>query len=163
MRPFALLLTLSSLAFAAPPDWSGHWEGQLFNYPERPNFPKVEVSMDIGKHPAADNTCSTFRTTYKQDGEVKQVKDYQLCRGTGPEDLFIDEGNGVKLAARWLGDALVSPFRFDSTMLISTMRLIGDVLEHEILSFPDTPSSKGVQSLIAKNRQRLEFRRTNSK
>jgi len=81
--------------------------------------------------PQADHTCATWRTTYRQGGEVKGVKDYQLCRGDGADDFFVDEG-GVKLAARWIGDALVSPFKAGSLLLVSTVRLRGDVPEERL-------------------------------
>jgi hypothetical protein len=91
--------------------------------------------------------------------ENKQVKDYKLCRGTGAADLYIDENNGIKLPARLLGDALISPFKYDNVLLISTMRLRGEVLEEEILTVDDKPAVTGVQPMNAKGIQRLEFRR----
>ncbi len=139
--------------------WEGKWTGKLTNIPAKPDAPQVEVTREIGPFPAGDNTCSTWKTTYSEGGAVKQVKDYKLCRGTGPADLYIDEGNGIKLPARVLGDSLVSPFKYDNVLLISTMRLRGEVLEEEILTVDDKPATTGVQPMQAKGIQRLEFRR----
>lgn len=140
-------------------NWEGKWKGKLTNLPTKPDAPQIEVMMEIGEFPTSDNTCSTLRKTYSEGGVVKQVKDYKLCRGTGADDLFIDEGNGVKLTARWIGDALITPFKYGTTLLISTMRLRGEVLEEEILTIDDKPATSGVQPLTPKGIQRLELRR----
>ncbi len=139
--------------------WEGKWSGKLTNLPARPDAPAVEVTREIGAFPSADNTCSMWKTTYSEAGVVKQVKDYKLCRGTGAADLFVDEGNGIKLPARVLGDSLVSPFKYDNTLLISTVRLRGEVLEEEIITADDKPATSGVQPMQAKGIQRLELRR----
>jgi hypothetical protein len=85
--------------------------------------------MEIGSFPLTDNTCGTWKSTFSEGGTVKQVKDYKLCRGTGADNLYIDEGAGVKLTVRIIGDALVAPFKNDSMLFVSTMRLRGEVLE----------------------------------
>ncbi|MEQ1605228.1 MAG: prolyl oligopeptidase family serine peptidase [Pyrinomonadaceae bacterium] len=139
--------------------WEGKWTGKLTNLPAKPDAAAVEVTREIGAFPAADNTCTMWKTTYSEAGVVKQVKDYKLCRGMGAADLYIDEGNGVKLPAKLLGDALVSPFKFDNTLLISTVRLRGEVLEEEIVTVDDKPATTGVQPMLAKGIQRLELRR----
>ena len=86
------------------------------------------------------------------------VKDYKLCRGTGASDLYIDEG-GVRLAVRIIGDALVCFFKADDVLLVSTMRLRGEVLEEEILTVDDKPAIKGVQPMVPKGIQRIELKR----
>ena len=139
--------------------WEGKWTGKLTNVPAKPDAPQVEVTREIGAFPIAENTCATWKTTYSEAGAVKQVKDYKLCRGTGSADLYIDEGNGVKLPARLLGDALVTPFKYDNVLLVSTIRLRGEVLEEEILTVDDKPAITGVQPMQAKNLQRIELRR----
>ena len=144
---------------APPISWAGKWRGPLTNVPARAGAAPVEVTMEIGVFPAADNTCATWRSTYAESGVVKQVKDYRFCRGVGADDLFIDEGDGTKLTARWIGDVLVSPFKYDDILLVSSMRLSGDVLEHEILSVDDKPAIKGVQPLRPRSIQRIELKR----
>lgn len=152
-----------STSFAQATDsmahWAGEWRGTLTNFPARANAPRVEVLMEIGGVPMADNTCAAWRTTYSEGSTVKGVKDYKLCRGTGADDLFIDEGNGIKLTARWLGDVLVTPFKYDNLLLITTNRLRRDVLEQEIITIDDQPAVKGVQPLRARSIQRIELRR----
>ncbi len=109
LRPLALLLSAAATLFAQTlPDWSGTWQGTLVNLPARAGANPVDVALEIGAFPAKDGACSAWRTTYKENGAVRQVKDYRLCRGAGAEDLYVDEG-GLKLTARLLGEVLVSP------------------------------------------------------
>lgn len=156
-----VVLWLSALLAGAAthPDWAGRWEGRLENLPPgRPTSP-VSVTMEIGPWPTADHSCSTWRTTYRQDDAVRQVKDYRLCRGVGPDDLFVDEGDGIRLTARYIGDALYSPFKVDSLILVSVVRVRGNRLQHEILTFNDSDRSEGVIPLVPRNVQRLELER----
>lgn len=169
MKSIRLLLFLVVLGFGATiqaqektsglPNWAGKWRGTLTNFPVRPDAKPIEVTVELGAFPTANNVCTTWRTTYAEGGVVRQVKDYRLCRGTGPEDLFIDEGNGVKLTARLIGEVLVSPFKYDNLLLISSLRLRGEVLEEEILTVDDKPATKGIQLLSPRGIQRLELRR----
>ena len=140
--------------------WQGKWTGKLTNFPAKPDAPAVDVTLEIGAFPALDNTCTMWKTTYSEAGTVKQVKDYKLCRGTGAADLYVDEGNGIKLSAKLLGDALISPFKYDNLLLVSTIRLRGEVLEEEILTADDKPTVTGVQPMQAKGIQRIELRRS---
>jgi len=139
--------------------FEGKWKGTLRNIPAKPDTQTVEVEMEIGAIPTRDNSCGTWKTTYLELGIVKQTKDYKLCRGTGADDLFVDEGNGVKLSAKIIGDSLVIPFKYDETLLISTVRLRGETLEEEILTVDDKPAVKGVQPMKAKSIQKLELKR----
>lgn len=165
MIPLRILFFIFGLStgFAQATDslahWAGKWRGTLVNFPARANAPRVDVLMEIGGVPMVDNTCTAWRTTYSEGGAVKAVKAYKLCRGTGAEDLFIDEGNGIKLTARWLGDVLVTPFKVDNFLLITTNRLRRDVLEQEIITIDDQPPVKGVQPLRARSIQRLNLQR----
>ncbi len=142
--------------------WEGKWIGKLVNLPSKPSSPPVEVTMEIGAFPIADGACSMWKTTYSEAGSVKSVKDYKLCRGTGPDDLYIDEG-GTRLAAKIIGDALVSPFKVDNNLLISTTRLRGETLEQEILTVDDKPATTGILSMTPKGIQRIELKRVAEK
>ncbi|CAF3021304.1 unnamed protein product, partial [Rotaria sp. Silwood2] len=144
------------------PKWNGTWYGSLTNYPTRPESSPMDVLMEIGPHPTSDNTCGMWRNTYTQNGQVQQVKDYRLCRGQGADDLFFDEGNGITLDARWIGDVLVTPFKYDNTLLVSCTRLIGDILQEEILIIDDKPAIKGPLSMRARSIQRLDVKRVKS-
>jgi hypothetical protein len=146
-------------AQAAGPDWAGTWRGPLVNLPVKPGAAAIEVTVEIGKLPESAGDCATWRSTYRESGEVKGVKDYKLCRGPAPEEWYMDEGGGLKLSARWIGDVLVSPFKYGNTLLVSSVRLRGDVLEEEILTVDDQPAEKGVVSLRAKGIQRIDLRR----
>ncbi len=154
-----LLLLPAPLAAQAPPDWAGTWRGTLQNLPARPDAPRVDVEMELGAFPVADSACAPWRTTYREGGTVRQVKDYRLCRGRGPEDLVVDEGDGVRLPARWLGDVLVSPFKYGSTLLVVTTRVRGDELVEEIVTAADRPATDAIVGLEARGVQRLVLRR----
>jgi len=154
-----LWMACAAAACAQTPDWEGVWKGSLTNFPVREGAKPVEVTTELGKFPDADGVCSRWRNTYKQEGREPMTKDYKLCRGKGPDDLYVDEGDGVKLTARWIGDVLVSPFRVDNLLLISSLRLHGDTLEEEILTVDDQPQAKGVTALKPKGIQRLNLKR----
>jgi hypothetical protein len=158
-----LVCTLDAVAGQAPhtrvPDWEGTWEGTLVNLPEAPGFRPVQVTMEVGRFPSADGVCATLRSTYREDGQVKAVKDYRLCRGTGPDDLFVDEGDGLKLTSRVIDGALITPFKYDSTLLISTMAIRGETLVEEILTIADKPAVQGPLALKPLAIQRVTLRR----
>jgi hypothetical protein len=161
---FAILVVAGNASLSAgTPDFSGSWFGELKNYPPRPGAPAVNVKREIGQIPERDNSCAAFKTTYIENGVERAVKDYKFCRGKGANDLYFDEGGGVHLAAQWLGDVLVTPFKYDNVLLVSVLRLRGDVLEEEIYTIPDSDAQKGVAPLAAKSLQRLELRRRTAK
>jgi hypothetical protein len=139
--------------------WEGKWAGKLTNVPATPGSAPVDVTMEIGSFPTADNSCGMWKTTYTESGTVKSVKDYKICRGTGAEDLYIDEG-GIRLTARAIGDSLIVPFKSGNVLLVCTTRSRGETLEQEILTVDDKPATSGVQSMLAKGVQKLELRRS---
>jgi hypothetical protein len=140
--------------------WSGRWLGSLTNHPARAGAPAVDVEREVGPLPTTDSACTTFRTTYREQGTVRGVKDFRLCRGTGASDWYVDEGGGTRLPARWLDGALIAPFKYDTLLLIATTRVTGDVMTEEIVTIDDRPAISGVQPLRPRSVQRLEFRRS---
>lgn len=138
--------------------WEGKWTGKLTNIPAVSGAAPVDVTMEIGSFPTADNTCGQWKTTYSESGAVKSVKDYKICRGIGNDDLYIDEG-GVRLTARVIGDSLIVPFKSGNVLLVSTTRSRGETLEQEILTVDDKPATSGVQPMQAKGVQKIELRR----
>ena len=131
----------------------------MVNFPLKPDAVEVKVRMDIGPFPLEDQTCSTWRTTYFPVGQNESVKDYRLCRGTGENDLFIDEGNNVTLACQWLANILISPFKFGDLLLVSLTRQEGDTLQDEIYTISNPASTQRVQSMKTRGIQRLSFKR----
>lgn len=115
--------------------------------------------MEIGPFPTEDRTCTKWKNTYSENGTVVNIKDYQLCRGNNASDLYIDEGADVKLASQYIGDVLVTPFRYDRLLLITQTRLLGDTLQEEILTINDVFSTQGIQSLTARLIQRITMKR----
>jgi hypothetical protein len=160
----SLALMTAGLLIAAPaaaegiPGWEGKWEGRLVNLPGKPGQPDVRIERETGPWPAA-GSCTPLVTRYIVEGQKPMVKDYRLCRGAGPTDLYVDEGGGVTLSAHLLGDVLVSPFKYDDFLLVASTRVDGDRMVEEILSARDQPAIKGIVKLQATSLQRLTFQR----
>jgi hypothetical protein len=66
--------------------------------------------------------CRTWRTRHYETGVAKGLKDYRLCP-TDSDRLFVDEGDGVTVDGKLLGDVLVSPFEYERTLLFTQNRV----------------------------------------
>jgi hypothetical protein len=159
------LLAATPAAGAAAPDWSGTWQGTLVNYPGRAGAPakSVTVIREIGPTPTRSGECTTFRTTYSEEGKIAGVKDYRLCRGAADDEYVIDEGTvpegrDVRLTSRLLGDVLVSAFKVRGTTLFTAMRRDGDELVDDIYVLEERAGDDGVVSLPVRSLQRLRLR-----
>lgn len=139
--------------------WAGKWKGKLVDLPAKPGAVPVEVTMELGEFPTTDNACAVYKTTFSQSGTPDIVKDYKFCRGSGRDDLYVDEGGGVKLSSRVIGDSVVTPFKNGNNLRIATMRLRGETLEQEVLTVSDKPASAGVVPMLAQSVQRIELKR----
>ncbi|WP_396202688.1 hypothetical protein [Gemmatimonas sp.] len=156
----ALLLTWGPVARAqAAPDIAGVWKGTLVNLPLRPNATPVQVTMELGAVPTADGQCVPWKTTYSERDTVRATKNYRLCRGTGAQSLYVDEGDGVTLQTSLLGDVLVSSFKAGRVLLVTHLRVRGDTLEEEIITAEDLPATEGVVTMRSRSIQRLQLTR----
>ena len=155
LRLGVLLMAPWPLAAQAVPDLAGTWEGTLVNLPRRDGAPAVAVTIELGAIPTADGQCAPWKTTYREAGVVRGVKDYRICRGAGATDLFVDEGNNVRLRANLLGDVLVSAFKAGTILLVTNLRVRGDTLEEEIVTVTDAPATDSLVSLSARSVQRI--------
>jgi hypothetical protein len=97
--------------------------------------------MELGALPTADGQCVPWKTTYSERDTVRATKDYRLCRGVGPQSLYVDEGGGVTLQTSLLGDVLVSSFKAGRVLLVTHLRVRGDTLEEEIITADDLPAT----------------------
>lgn len=156
---FAVIVPLQSVHGQARPDLAGTWHGTLINLPVRAGAPVVEVTVELGALPAADSSCVPWKTTYREQGVVRGVKDYRLCRGAGADDLSVDEGGGVVLPARLLGDVLVSAFKTGSLLLVTHLRVQGDTLTEEIMTIDDRPATDALVTMRPRSIQRLVLTR----
>lgn len=153
----AALAALPASAGALDPSWTGTWRGTLENYPGRPGAEKVDVEFEAGPLPEKEGDCATWRTRYSSGGVVRHLKDYRLCRLAGEGEYVVDEGDGIKLPTRLLGDTLYSIFKFDNHLLTVITRKRGDALEQEIVSADDQPAAKGVVTLHPRSVQRVRL------
>ncbi|CAF1286395.1 unnamed protein product [Didymodactylos carnosus] len=130
--------------------WTGNWSGSLKTYPLNVTGSGWNVAMEIGPYPTTDGECTIWRTTYSENGTLQALKAYRLCRGRGADDLYIDEDNDVKIKAQWINNALVSAFKYKGVILFTNMRMLGDILEEEMLTVDDKPAIEdAVQSMPA--------------
>jgi hypothetical protein len=67
----------------------------------------------------------------------------------------VDEGGGVVLPARLLGDVLVSAFKTGSLLLVTHLRVSGDTLTEEIMTIDDRPAADGLVMMRPRAIQRL--------
>lgn len=141
--------------------WTGAWEGELQNFPNRPGAPAVKIRREIGGWPEREGECADFRTIYSEAGVEKGRKDYKLCRRADPDQYIVDEGGGVELKARMLNDNLVSTFKYGSTLLIAITQVRGKEMTEEIFTAVDQPAGEAVVTLQTRSLQRLIFRRVN--
>lgn len=155
----AVIIPLRTSAAQSRLDLAGTWRGTLVNYPTRAGASAVDVTIELGALPAADSSCVPWKTTYREQGLVRGVKDYRLCRGTGPDDYAVDEGGGVVLPARLLGDVLVSAFKTGSLLLVTHLRVQGDTLTEEIMTIDDRPAGDGLVTMRPRGIQRLVLTR----
>jgi hypothetical protein len=124
--------------------WTGTWHGILEAYPEGEAGAGWNVTLEIGIYPVVNDSCTIWRSIFTDNGTLQATKDYRFCRGRIDDDLFIDEGGGVKIAAQWINDVLVSPFKYKGVFAVSSMRMRGEILEEEILITDDNSSIEGV-------------------
>ncbi|CAF4598425.1 unnamed protein product [Rotaria sp. Silwood2] len=126
-------------------NWTGTWYGETEAYPEGAVGACWNVTFEIGPYQMVDNSCATWRSVFKQNGTIKLTKDNRFCRGRGPDDLYIYEGNGSeKVAVQWIHNVLVSSFKYKGVFAVASMRMRGDILQEEILITDDKPAIKNV-------------------
>ncbi len=159
LAALVVLTPLRTTGAQSRPDIAGTWRGTLVNFPTRAGAAPVDVTIELGALPQTDSTCVPWKTTYREQGEVRGVKDYRLCRGTGPDDYSVDEGGGVVLPARWLGEVLVSAFKTGSLLLVTHLRVQGDTLTEEIMTIDDRPAANGLVTMRPRGIQRLVLTR----
>ncbi|UJR18286.1 hypothetical protein I4U23_005189 [Adineta vaga] len=122
-------------------NWTGTWHGVIQTYPSNEIGSGWNKTLEIGSYPMTDHSCTTLRGTMTENGIVQIKKDYRLCRGYGPDDLYIDEGTS-RLGVQWINDELVSPFKAHGVFVISRLRMRGNILEEKLITTDDTPAIK---------------------
>lgn len=118
-------------------DWSGTWHGVAKTFPDGQYGDGWHKTIRIGPYPVADGTCTIWNSTFTENGIVQLTKDYRFCRGNGSADLYVDAGVSGKLAVQWINDMLISPFKFNEFITISSLRMHGMSLHEEIVMIND--------------------------
>jgi len=142
-------------------NWTGAWEGELQNFPNRPGAPAVKIRREVGTWPKREGECAAFRTIYSEGSVEKGRKDYKLCRSAAPDQYVVDEGGGVELKARMFDSKLVSVFKYGPTLLIAVTQVRGKEMTEEIFTAADQPAGEAVVTLETRSLQRLKFRKVN--
>ncbi|CAF3977573.1 unnamed protein product [Rotaria magnacalcarata] len=91
-----------------------------------------------------DDSCTMWRSIFKENSSIKLTKDNRFCRGHGPDDLYIHDGGGGKIAVQWIHNVLVSPFKYNGVFVIASIRMREDILVEEILIIGDNPAVQNV-------------------
>ena len=144
-------------------NWTGKWHGSIEAYPEGEAGHGWNVTLEIGEYPTIADMCTVWRSVFTENGTIRAVKDYRFCRGCGIDDLYIDEGANVTIAAQWIKDVLVSPFKYKGVFALSSMRIRGDILEEEIYITEDNPAVDNVVvSVKAQSIHLMRMKRMNT-
>ena len=125
-------------------NWTGIWHGVMEAYPVGQLGAGWNAMWEIGNYPMVDNSCTKWHIVYTENGVVKQDKDNRFCRGDGPDDLFIRDRSGGKIAVQWINDVAVSPMKSDGVFAVVTLRMRGDTLEEQVLVTDDNPAVPNV-------------------
>lgn len=136
----------------------------MINYPNAPDF-AFDVLSEFGPYPINTNSCTVWRNTYLKNEITQAVKDYRLCRVDKDDDVnfYVDEGNGVQLSAQWIGNLLITPFKYDDLILISITKLDNNIFQEDIIIIDDeSQKAKGVRSLKTRSIQRIQMKRINN-
>ncbi|CAF1617767.1 unnamed protein product, partial [Rotaria sp. Silwood1] len=130
-------------------NWTGTWYGMTKAYPEGTLGTGWNVTFDVGPYPMVDNSCTAWRSIFKENGTITLTKNNRFCRGHGPDDLYIEDGgSGSKVAVQWIHNVLVSSFKYQGVFAVASMRMRGDILEEEIIISGDNPAIENVMVLL---------------
>lgn len=144
-------------------NWSGTWSGLLKIYPNSGRSIETLVTWEIGPYPTVINICTPWRNTYSENGTLKLKKDYRFCREQGSNVQYIDESDGTKIVAQWIDNVLVHPFTYNGLIGVNLIRMRGNNLEEEKLTFEDKPLMNGVISMKALTIECLIMTRVSTK
>ncbi|CAF0993761.1 unnamed protein product [Adineta steineri] len=141
-------------------NWTGIWHGMVKTYPEGQLGDGWNVTWEIGAYPLVDNSCTTWRIIYTQNGAVQIDKNNHFCRGRGSNDLFIRDSGGGKIAVQQVNDGLVSPFKSQDAFVVVRMQMREDTLEEEVLMTDDNPAiENAIVSLRLQSIHKIKMKR----
>lgn len=139
------------------PQWHGVWTGSLKNLPLRPDSPQVDVTLEVDVGRDADDGCLIWRSTYFENGEERQVKDYRLCRQDDGR-FVLDEQNGIVLELSVFDDVIYSAFQYGERTLVVRHALEGNGMTEEIFfAHPEREPVSEIQSLAGRGLQLIRF------
>lgn len=130
------------ICFVSNCNWSGTWHGQVKTYPKGELGDGWNVTFILGSYPLTDETCTIWKKTFSQHETIQLIKDYRLCRGKNESDLYVDEGHGIKVSVQWIDHILITSFKYNGLLTISSMQIRHDLLEEQVIVTQDLPSDK---------------------
>ncbi len=114
------------------PKWHGTWHGTMTTVNSMDLRRQIAVVFEV--KPIKKSRALTWRMTYGT-GDKKLVKNYKLIpKEKSPGRFLLDEGNGVALPARMVGDVIYSQFKAGDLFLTARYELRGKELHFELTS-----------------------------
>ncbi len=149
------LFLAAQLGFPGP--FLGKWEGPLLIYRNGQLIDSVSITFTAA---ATDQPGVWTWTTEYHAPERTLAKAYILkADPTAPTAFSIDEGDGIVLAAYWLGHKLLSVFETQGILLTSSYWLEGDQLIFEVTSGMTVSDDGPVTTYSINNLQIARLRR----
>jgi hypothetical protein len=122
-----------------PPDWHGHWRGQLQLM--KPQGLGQVYPMQLIIRPL-DSARYQFTIIYGE-GAQAQERPYELLVIDAAKGHYrVDEKNSILIDAQLMGNRLITWFNVGTSTLAITYERVGDTIVFEVLSTTDKPALK---------------------
>jgi hypothetical protein len=142
---FFFLFFLSSISLATaqtatrglPPDWHGHWRGQLQIM--KPQGLGQTYLMQLVIRPL-DSARYQFSIIYGE-GAQAQERPYELLVIDAAKGHYrVDEKNSILIDAQLLGNRLITWFAVEKSLLVIAYERVGDTIVFEVTSTTHKPA-----------------------
>ncbi len=118
------------------------------------------MTLEVNVGGDADDGCLIWRSTYRENGEERQIKDYRLCRKDDGR-FVLDERNGIVLELSVFDDVIYSAFQYGPRTLVVRHAIEGNSMTEEIFfAHPEREPVEQVQSLTGRGMQMIRFSKT---
>ena len=123
-EPEAPTIEAASQGVGLPPEWFGHWKGQVTIYGGRNASDQPSFDMELIVEPTEVPGTNRWTLLY-QGAAGRSERNYVLiCKDATRGEFVIDEKNGIVLQAGLLGDVLSSHFVTQNQRIWNSFRLV---------------------------------------